>query len=361
MKNKRASIQKTYLTILAILSILCLVSICLAIVFFTKYHAKATTAMSTNITEYTEEQVNEKINTAQNDVLANIKTQLSNGTGVSSLLRSLYPNNIVYYNTDRYVFADINSNLAKNNFVKENFQMSDSGEITYSQNSTITSHKGIDVSKFQGTIDWKQVKNSGIEFAIIRVGYRSYGTGLITDDTAFESNIKGANDNQISAGVYFFTQAITTDEAIEEADYVISRIKDYTIKCPVVLDVEEILNDTYRQQNLTSDELTNIAIAFCERIKAAGYTPMIYGNLKGFLGILDLTKLESYEKWFAYYDNEPYLPYAMSIWQYSESGTVAGIPNKVDLNISFKSWNQKFIKFEAQILYLQVSMPLLYR
>ena len=107
---------------------------------------------------------------------------------------------------------------------------------------------------------------------------------------------------------------------------------------PVVIDVEEIVNDSYRQENLSQGELTDAVIAFCERIKAAGYTPMIYANIKGFASLVDISRLTAYDKWYADYNQTPYIPYDISIWQYSESGKVNGISTNVDLNISFKTW-----------------------
>lgn len=109
---------------------------------------------------------------------------------------------------------------------------------------------------------------------------------------------------------------------------------------PVVIDFEEISGDSYRQENLTTEELTDIIIAFCDKIEKAGYKPMIYSNLKGFVGRLDLTRLEKYEKWFAYYSDTPYFPYEFSIWQYTESAKLDGVSgNTIDLNISFKDYN----------------------
>ncbi|MFR2706723.1 MAG: GH25 family lysozyme [Lachnospira eligens] len=129
-------------------------------------------------------------------------------------------------------------------------------------------------------------------------------------------------------------------EAIEEADYVLDIIKPYRITYPVVIDFEEISGDSYRQENLTTEELTDIIIAFCDKIEKAGYKPMIYSNLKGFVGRLDLTRLEKYEKWFAYYSDTPYFPYEFSIWQYTESAKLDGVSgNTIDLNISFKDYN----------------------
>jgi GH25 family lysozyme M1 (1,4-beta-N-acetylmuramidase) len=141
------------------------------------------------------------------------------------------------------------------------------------------------------------------------------------------------------AGVYFFTQAVTVDEALEEAEFVISSISDYDVAYPVVLDIEMVDSTKARANSLTKDERTEIAIAFCEAVRAAGYTPMIYGNVKCFTKMLDMTRLEDYDKWYAFYDDYMYMPYNVSCWQYTEKGSVDGIKGKVDMNISYKTWS----------------------
>lgn len=271
-------------------------------------------------------------------ILDEFKDKLSSGQTVLSLLKEYYPDNIIYVDNGRYIFAEKISTLAKNTLNKNNFAKNDNGEITYSENGKVVSHKGIDISQFQGSIDFSKVAASGIEYAIIRCGYRGYGSGTINEDALFTEHIEGALQNDIAVGVYFFTQAITKEEAVEEADYVINKIKPYNVTYPIVIDVEEILGDTYRQQNLTKDELTDIIVAFCERVKEKGYTPMIYGNLKCLIGSVDLTRLEDYDKWFAYYSDNLYYPYQLSMWQYSDQGSIDGINGNVDLNISFKTW-----------------------
>ena len=128
------------------------------------------------------------------------------------------------------------------------------------------------------------------------------------------------------------------EEAQEEAAFVIENLAEYDVPYPVVFDVEMITGQDGRANNLTMQERTDITIAFCEAVKAAGYTPMIYGNVKCFTKMLDMTKLEQYEKWYAFYDKYMYFPYEVSMWQYSEKGTVDGIEGTVDMNIAYKQW-----------------------
>ena len=214
----------------------------------------------------------------------------------------------------------------------------DDGEMQYIENGTVVSHKGIDVSKYQGDIDWAAVALDGVEYAFVRLGLRGYGSGKLVLDEYFDQNMRGAKEAGIKTGVYFFTQAITVEEAIEEADYVLENITGYDVSYPVVFDVEMIVNDDGRANGLSQKDRTDITIAFCDRIKAAGFTPMIYGNVKCFTKLLDMTRLNDYEKWYAFYDDYMYMPYEVGIWQYTEKGKVAGINTGVDLNISYKEY-----------------------
>lgn len=254
------------------------------------------------------------------------------------MLRSFFPENLIYADKDEYVFAPVLEGVKKHNYLAENFVSTDDGEMQYIVNGEVVSHKGIDVSKYQGDIDWAAVASDGVEYAFVRLGIRGYGSGKLTLDEYFDKNMRGAKDAGIKTGVYFFTQAVTVDEAIEEADYVLQNITGYDVTYPVVFDVEMIVNDDGRANDLSQKDRTDIAIAFCDRIKAAGYTPMIYGNVKCFTKLLDMTRLNDYEKWYAFYDDYMYMPYEVGIWQYTEKGKVPGINADVDLNISYKEY-----------------------
>ncbi|MDE7321758.1 MAG: glycoside hydrolase family 25 protein [Lachnospiraceae bacterium] len=254
------------------------------------------------------------------------------------MLRSFFPENLIYNFENEYVFAPVLESVKKHSLLDENFQKTEEGLMQYVENGTVTSHKGIDVSKYQGDIDWAAVSEEGIEYAFIRLGLRGYESGKLVLDEYYDANMKGANAAGVSAGVYFFTQAVTVEEAQEEAAFVIDHLADYDVPYPVVFDVERISGGKGRADEITKEERTEITIAFCEAIKAAGYTPMIYGNVVCFSQLLDMTKLNDYDKWYAFYDDYMYMPYEVSCWQYTEKGRVNGIPNNVDLNISFKTW-----------------------
>lgn len=213
------------------------------------------------------------------------------------------------------------------------------GYSFYKEDGEVTSIPGIDISTHQGTIDWEQVKAAGIEFAMIRVGYRTYGGGEIKFDDSFAENLAGTEAAGIKTGVYFFSQAVSVDEAIEEADVIIDAIAPYNITYPVVYDWEIIYDDEARTDDVAVDVLTDSCIAFCERVKSAGYTPMIYQNKRTTLFKLDLPRLQDYDFWLAEYGDEPTYYYDYEMWQYSCTGTIPGISGNVDLNICFKDYS----------------------
>ena len=254
------------------------------------------------------------------------------------MLRQFFSDNLIYHDGKNYVFAPVLDNVKKHNLQVENFRANEAGEMEYVENGVVTSHKGIDVSKYQGNIDWKKVREDGVEYAFVRLGLRGYGSGEIVLDEYYEQNMLDASAAGVETGVYFFTQAITVEGAIEEANYVIENMKGYEVTYPVVFDVEMIVGDNGRANGLSQELRTDICIAFCDAIKAAGYTPMIYGNVRCFTQMLDMPRLEAYEKWYAFYDNYMYMPYEVSVWQYSEKGSVNGIKGNVDMNISYKTW-----------------------
>lgn len=214
-----------------------------------------------------------------------------------------------------------------------------SGYRSYSdEQNGVVAKLGIDVSEFQGEdIDWERVKKSGIEFVIVRVGYRAYGeSGDLVSDAMFEKNIQGASEAGLDVGVYFFSQAISAAEAVEEAEFVVDCINHYNVTGPVVYDTEEITWDTARTSENTGKEITNYCKVFCETIEHAGYEPMIYTNLKWMAFTLDMEELQQYDFWYADYYEYPQCPYDYEMWQYTENGVVDGINANVDMNLWFQ-------------------------
>ena len=207
----------------------------------------------------------------------------------------------------------------------------------------VTARFGIDVSEFQGeAIDWKQVKDSGVEFVIIRLGYRAYGdTGELVMDAMYEQNIKGALDAGLDVGVYFFSQAVSAAEAVEEAEFVLKHLKPYEITGPVVYDTEEIKWDAARTDKNTDKDFTNFCKVFCDTVEQKGYDTMIYSNMKWMAFTLDIEELTEYDFWYADYHDIPQCPYDYEMWQYSETGAVPGINANVDLNLWFQKENEQ--------------------
>ncbi len=232
---------------------------------------------------------------------------------------------------------DILKDVPVNSYNPNNFYLSN-GVMQY-RSTTVQTYSGIDVSRYQGTIDWKKVKAAGISFAIIRLGYRGYETGSLNLDESFEQNIKGATEAGIDVGVYFFSQAITEKEAIEEADFVLAHIGKYKLTYPVVFDWEVIGGSDARTDNMDTNILCQAAAAFCKKVSDAGYKPMIYFN--SYCGYLkyNLSKIANIDFWFAQYSEKPTFYYNFQMWQYTSSGKVDGIAGNVDMNISFKKYS----------------------
>ena len=155
------------------------------------------------------------------------------------------------------------------------------------------------------------------------------------EDENYAANISGALAAGIKVGVYFYSQAITEEEVLEEANYVLERIAPYQIDCPVVFDVERVSNENGRMNKLSAEERTKLTLLFCQTVENAGYKPMIYHNTEMGALMLEQEPLDTYDKWFAAYSDTFYYPYEYCVWQYSQSGTVQGITGAVDLNISF--------------------------
>lgn len=193
---------------------------------------------------------------------------------------------------------------------------------------------GIDVSKWNKEIDWEKVKEAGVEFAIIRCGYRGASSGALVLDPMYEKNIEGAIEAGIPVGVYFFTQAIDEVEAIEEASMVIRLIEDYDVDYPVFLDSESAGGDG-RADKLDAEERLRYHKAFLETIASAGYEAGVYASKNWFNDRLDVTQLSQYKIWLAEYADVPSYDKYYDMWQYTSKGTVDGIETRVDLDMSF--------------------------
>ena len=239
-----------------------------------------------------------------------------------------------------YYVQDMQGNTIRNYqvntaaFNPDLFLKTGNGRMVYND-SSVVAYSGIDVSSYQDEIDWQAVKNDGITFAFIRVGYRGYGSeGKICEDEMFKKNIQGALNAGIRVGVYFFSQAISPEEALEEAEFTLSLVQGYNLSYPIVFDWERYSIEESRTYNTESEVITACAKAFCDRIMQAGYRPMIYLNCDLGYYDYDLETLSDYDCWLAQYNDKPTYYYHYTIWQYTKSGTVAGINGTVDMNIS---------------------------
>ncbi len=226
----------------------------------------------------------------------------------------------------------IKEDVPKHEYDKGKF-VRDGNKLSY-DDEKYTSRLGIDVSRHQGKINWEEVKAYGVDFAFIRIGYRGYGNaGNINLDKRFYENIKGAQSVGIDVGVYFFSQAINEEEALEEAKFVIDSLRGYELQLPVVYDPESILDDVARTDDVTGEQFTKNTIVFCDAIRENGYEPMIYSNMLWETFEFDLSQLTDLPIWYADYEALPQTPYHFIFWQYTNEGRVKGIDGNMDLNI----------------------------
>lgn len=221
--------------------------------------------------------------------------------------------------------------------MKEDTGTNEAGEATAGTNAARKEEAasfGIDVSKFNKDIDWNAVKNDGVKFAIIRCGYRGSKTGTIVEDPKFRENIEGAIAAGIPVGVYFFTQAITPVEAVEEASAVVSLVSQYKISYPIFIDTEGA-GGAGRADPLGVPERSAVVEAFCETARSSGYKAGVYASKNWYNNKLDITKFTPEDVvWLAEYNDSPTYGGDYDIWQYSSAGAISGIEGRVDMNLS---------------------------
>lgn len=197
---------------------------------------------------------------------------------------------------------------------------------------------GVDVSEYQGVIDWKKVATQNVRFAMIRMGARAWGKkGEILTDSRWQENLSGAKAAGLMTGVYFFSQAISVEEAKEEARFVLENLNGQSLEMPIVFDWEFAPVDDARTADVTPEMLNSCAIAFCEEVKAAGYQPMVYFNPDLATRMMDLPLMQrqGYPFWLAMYSSTMTYPYRVNMWQYTCGATVLGIDTLVDVNLYF--------------------------
>ena len=240
---------------------------------------------------------------------------------------------MIYVNTGaNYEWVDLAEGVPVSTLAEDDFVTGEDGVPVYT-GDTYETRLGIDVSFYQGDIDWQKVAEQGVEFAMIRCGYRGSSEGELFVDDKFEQNMQGAIDAGLDVGVYFFSQSTGAIEAAEEALFVLDLIKDYEIRMPVAFDWEPL--EESRAQDIDRDELTASALVFCEMIKDAGYTPCVY--LYRYIAYYDydLSKLADFQLWIGAPGTALDFYYEAAIWQFSFTSRLEGIDADVDMNLQF--------------------------
>ena len=242
--------------------------------------------------------------------------------------------------TEEPEYAETDDTLKKSSLFGEGFKK-DGDKLVYALNGRKTSHFGIDVSKYNGEIKWNQVKDAGVEFAMLRIGSRGYSSGTINLDDTFQKNYDGCSSNGIDVGCYFYSQAVNINEAIEEANYCVAALNGRKIKYPIMFDSEAVQNDSYRTQNLSQKDLSDCAVAFCTTVEHYGYLSMIGGTKRQLVKHMDLRELSMYDICIFDTDEQSVYPYRYTMRQYKTDGKVDGISGNVDYDICFISYADK--------------------
>lgn len=203
------------------------------------------------------------------------------------------------------------------------------------------SYPGIDVSAYQGDVDWEQVADSGIRFAIVRLGYRGYGkAGKMVEDSYAKKNLSGAADAGLAVGAYFFSQALNIQEVDEEIEFLLDILGDTHLDMPIILDWE-VVNESARTVNMDARTLTDCLLHFCQVMEEKGYQPMVYFNWSQSRNLIYLHELEDYPFWLALYQDRMTYPYRVEMWQYTCTGKVPGIQGDVDVNVFMPDFSKQ--------------------
>ncbi|MBQ0097533.1 MAG: glycoside hydrolase family 25 protein [Oscillospiraceae bacterium] len=227
----------------------------------------------------------------------------------------------------------------KNTYENENFKIDENGYKAYYIDGKKASCTGIDLSEYQGDIDFEAVKNSGVDYVMLRLGGRYYSDeGMLFVDMQFDTYYEEAKKAGLDVGVYFFSQATDVSEAEDEARFIVRKLNGKKLDYPIAFDWETIEGDNARTDYVTETELTDMAIAFCDTINEAGYRSMIYSNTTLMYFTYQLERLQDYDFWIADYEEYPSMHYLFTMWQYDTNGQVDGIDGAVDLNICLKKY-----------------------
>ena len=232
----------------------------------------------------------------------------------------------------------INPKVPEPEVKKEQFKLNGTKMTFVPESSTAGSpcymtRLGVDISRHDGEVDWKKLKKDGIEFVILRCGYRGYQSGKLKADENFQANIKGALEAGLDVGVYIFSQAASEKEALEEAALCLEQIRGHKITLPVFYDPEIIRDDPARSDNISGEQFTKNAVAFCEAIKKAGFVPGVYSNMLWEAYEFDMSIIKDYVIWYADYEPQPQTPYNYEFWQYAEKDGDIKAPYDMDIQV----------------------------
>ncbi len=266
-------------------------------------------------------------------VLDNIKLYIIRHPWIAAVAAAIVLGLILFISISSCSVKEITSVNFNSGIVLDdkNWETDDKGFMNYNKEGYSCS-VGIDISQWVEDIDFAAVKNYGVEFVILRLGYRGYTEGGLFLDENFEKYIKAAQKAGLKVGVYFVTQAVNEEEAVQEAEYVLKYVSGHKIEMPVYIDMEEVY-DTARTDELTSDDFTKVAAAFCEKVEEAGYRGGVYANETWFNNKLNFEKIKHYDIWLAKYSDTLSTDLAINMWQYSSEGTVDGTNMWVDMNV----------------------------
>lgn len=244
----------------------------------------------------------------------------------------------ITYSDGTEEWVDINPYLISNPYNNANL-VNVNNIMKYYDNHVNTSFVGVDLSKNDDYVDFNKLKNAGVDYVMLRIGSRGYSTGEIIEDENFSDNFARAKEAGLDVGIYFFSQAITKEEAIEEANFVINTVSANEIKYPVVFYMEEINSSDVRTSELNQMLRTNISISFMDTVKEAGFTPMIYGNKEYLIKKVSFGSLTNYDVWLGETGDIPDFPYEFNMWRYTNLGKIDGVAGVAHLNICFTDYS----------------------
>ena len=271
----------------------------------------------------------------RNRLLLEIQSSFESGNSTISMLRNLFPGDLVVMWEGRYYFYPVDRNLQTNPFSETDFAQGEKGGMDYiGEDAGVSVNRGVDVSALNGEINWAKVAEEQIAFAMIRAAVRN-ADGELVQDERFQENMSGAKSVGLRIGCYVDLDADSEKAAEEIADFVLSNLSmsQQEMGAPVAVRVQ-IPDHTSSLNGQTREEWTQGVRAFCAKIKKAGYEPVIYANTAAFHMLLNMAELEEYDKWIADYGDYLYFPYKFKCWQYSLKGTVNGIEGDVALDLS---------------------------